>query len=186
MEAKMNSSLFKIVASVMMAFFLLTGFDKNDKTLTKNPIQIGVYLPLTGQNAFAGQLELDGINLAFKKTHRVLGRDIALVVIDNKSDPAAAASAVKQLIEQDKVVAIIGTYGSSLAIAGGQVAEEAKVPVVGTSCSNPLVTQDKNYYFRACFIDPHQMAGAAAYALNTLKAKKPPRSLMLPMITLWV
>ena len=136
------------------------------------PVKIGVYLPLTGQNAFGGQLELDGIKLAQQASPKVLGRDVELVVVDNKSDKVEAANAVKRLVERDKVSAYIGTYGSSLAMAGGEVGEKAKVPGVGTSCTNPLVTQGKKYYFRACFIDPYQGAAAASYAYKTLGMKK--------------
>ncbi|MEG2139352.1 MAG: ABC transporter substrate-binding protein [Bilophila sp.] len=137
-----------------------------------DPIKIGVYLPLTGQNAFGGQLELDGVKLAHKLHPTVLGRSVELVVVDNKSDKVEAANAVKRLTERDKVLAVIGTYGSSLAMAGGEVAERAKVPVIGTSCTNPLVTQGKKYYFRACFIDPYQGAAAATYAFKNLGFKK--------------
>ena len=117
-----------------------------------DPIRIGVYMPLTGQNAFAGQLELEGIQLAHKITPTVLGRPVELVVVDNKSDKVEAANAVKRLAERDNVTAIIGTYASSLSLAGGEVAERAKVPVLATSSTNPLVTQGKKYYFRACFM----------------------------------
>ena len=136
------------------------------------PIKIGVYLPLTGQNAFGGQLELEGVQLAHKAMPTVLGRPVELVVVDNKSDKVEAANAVKRLTERDKVLAIIGTYGSSLAMAGGEVAEKAKTPMVGTSCTNPLVTQGKKYSFRACFIDPYQGAAAATYAYDKLGFKK--------------
>jgi branched-chain amino acid transport system substrate-binding protein len=135
-------------------------------------IKIGFYNCLTGQNAFGGQLELEGAQLALKEIPEVLGRKIELVIVDNKSDKVEAANAVTRLIDRDKVNAIIGTYGSSLAMAGGEVAEVGKIPVMGTSCTNPLVTQGKKYYFRACFIDPFQGAGAAAYAYKNLGFKK--------------
>lgn len=136
------------------------------------PIKIGVYLPLTGQNAFGGQLELDGIRLAQQGMPKVLDRDVELVVVDNKSDKVEAGNAVKRLIERDNVSAIIGTYGSSLAMAGGEVAEKGKTPVVGTSCTNPLVTQGKKYYFRVCYIDPWQGSAAATYVFDNLGFKK--------------
>lgn len=136
------------------------------------PIKIGVYLPLTGQNAFGGQLELEGIQLAHKEMSQVLGREVKLVIVDNKSDKVEAANAVKRLTAMEKVTGIIGTYGSSLALSGGEVSEKAKTPAIGTSCTNPLVTQGKKYYFRACFIDPYQGAGAATYAVKNLNAKK--------------
>ncbi len=140
--------------------------------LAADTIKIGVYLPLTGRTAFGGQLELEGIQMAHKEVSEVLGKKVELIVVDNKTDKVEAANAVKRLIEHDKVVAVIGTYGSSLAMAGGEVAEAAKIPMMGTSCTNPLVTQGKNYVFRACFIDPFQGAGAATYAINSLGMKK--------------
>ena len=143
-----------------------------DAASDKDPVKIGVYLPLTGQNAFGGQLELEGVKLAHEEMPTVLGRPVELVVVDNKSDKVEAANAVKRLIERDKVVAFIGTYGSSLAMAGAEIGEKAAVPGVGTSCTNPLVTQGKKYYFRACFIDPYQGAAAATYAKENLGAKK--------------
>ena len=135
-------------------------------------IKIGVFNCLTGQNAFGGQLELEGTQLAHQLMPEILGKKVELVVVDNKSDKVEAANAVTRLIENDKVNAVIGTYGSSLAMAGGEVAEKAGIPVVGTSCTNPLVTQGKKYYFRACFIDPFQGAGAATYAFRNLGFKK--------------
>jgi branched-chain amino acid transport system substrate-binding protein len=135
-------------------------------------IPIGVYLPLTGQNAFGGQLELDGIKLAHAEMPEVLGKKVELFVVDNKSDKVEASNAVKRLIEKEKVVAVLGTYGSSLAMAGGEVAELAGVPMVGTSCTNPLVTQGKQYVFRVCFIDPLQGAGAATYAYQNLGKRR--------------
>lgn len=131
-------------------------------------IKIGVYNCLTGQNAFAGQLELEGTRLAHKEMPEVLGKTVELIVVDNKSDKVEAANAVARLIEMEKVVAIIGTYGSSLAMAGGEVAEKSRIPVVGTSCTNPLVTVGKKYYFRTCFNDTYQGAGAATYAYKNL------------------
>ena len=97
------------------------------------PIKIGVYLPLTGQNAFGGQLELEGVRLAHKEMPKVLDRPVELVVVDNKSDKVESANAVKRLIERDKVVSLIGTYGSSLAMAGAEVAEKAAVLMDMTS-----------------------------------------------------
>ena len=159
----------KLLSAVAMA---VVGMGLALPAQAADPIKIGVYLPLTGQNAFGGQLELEGVQLAHKLKPTVLDRPVELVVVDNKSDKVEAANAVKRLTEHDKVLAIIGTYGSSLAMAGGEVAERAKVPVIGTSCTNPLVTQGKKYYFRACFIDPYQGAAAATYVYKTLGFKK--------------
>ncbi len=163
---KLGKRLLMLAVTALALGAAATAFAAGD------PVKIGVYLPLTGQNAFGGQLELEGVKLAHQEMPTVLGRPVELVVVDNKSDKVEAANAVKRLTERDKVIAMIGTYGSSLAMAGGEVAEKAKIPAVGTSCTNPLVTQGKKYYFRACFIDPYQGAAAATYAYKNLGLKK--------------
>ena len=158
----------KVLALALAAALLVAGtaFAADDV------IKVGIFNCLTGQNAFGGQLELEGTQLAHSLMPEILGKKVELVVVDNKSDKVEAANAVTRLIENDKVNVIIGTYGSSLAMAGGEVAEQAGIPVIGTSCTNPLVTLGKKFYFRACFIDPFQGAGAATYAFKNLGLKK--------------
>jgi len=135
-------------------------------------IKIGVFEPLTGANAAGGELELEGIKLAYKLYPEVLGKKVELVVVDNKSDKVEAATAAARLVEKDKVSAIIGSWGSSLAMAAGDIVKKAKVPAVGTSCTNVLVTQGNEFYFRVCFIDPFQGVVMSNYAFNKLGAKK--------------
>lgn len=137
----------------------------------QSPIPIGVYQPMTGSLAAGGQMTMEGISLAHALRPNVLGRPVRLILVDNKSDKVEAANAVARLVEKDRVVAIIGSYGSSLSIAGGAVAEKARVPVVGDSPTNPLVTQGKKYYIRVCFIDPFQGEVMANYAYNVLGAR---------------
>jgi branched-chain amino acid transport system substrate-binding protein len=163
-----KSVFFGVVALVAMVGLALSG----GQAFAEDEIRIGVYLPLTGQNAFGGQLELEGVRMAHEEVPEVLGKKVELFVVDNKSDKVESANAVKRLINREKVHAIIGTYGSSLAMAGGEVAEKAGIPMVATSATNPLVTIGKKYIFRVCFIDPYQGAGAATYAINELGAQK--------------
>lgn len=132
---------------------------------------IGVFEPMTGPMAAGGQQTVEGINLAIEQTTEVLGRPIKVVLVDNKSEKVESANAVARLIEYEKVVAIVGSYGSGNTIAGGEVANAAGVPVVGCSPTNPLVTLGKPYIFRACFIDPFQGAVMANFAVTELKAK---------------
>ncbi len=134
-------------------------------------IYIGVFEPLTGAYAAGGQLTLEGIRLANQLYPKVLGRDVKLVILDNKTDKIEAANAVTRLIQVYKVSAIIGSYGSSLAIPGSEVANKLKVPMVGCSPTNPLVTLGKEFVFRVCFIDPFQGTVMAKFAAEELKAK---------------
>lgn len=135
-------------------------------------IRIGVFEPLTGANAAGGALEVEGAKLANELYPEVLGKRVELVIADNKSDVVDAASAAARLVERDKVVAIIGSWGSGLSMAAGDIVRDAKVPAVAPSATNPLVTQGNDYYFRVCFIDPFQGTVMANYAANNLGAKK--------------
>ncbi len=135
-------------------------------------IKIGVFEPLTGANAAGGALELEGLELANKKHPEVLGKKVELVVVDNKSDKVEAANAARRLVDKDKVDVIIGSWGSSFSMAAGPIAKEAGIPAIGTSATNPLVTQGNDYYFRVCFIDTFQGVVMANYAYNEVGAKK--------------
>ena len=166
---KMKKLLSVLLASaVMVGAMTGCGGDKKkeDNKAAGDTIKVGVFLPLTGDNAAGGELELRGIKLANKLHPEVLGKKVQLVVADNKSDKAEAASVAARLIEKDKVCTILGTYGSSLAMAAGNIVKEAKVPAIGTSCTNPQVTANNDYYFRACFIDPFQGTVMANYAFK--------------------
>ena len=166
---KMKKLLSVLLASaVMIGAMTGCGGDKkkDEKKAAGDTIKVGVFLPLTGDNAAGGELELRGIKLANKLHPEVLGKKVQLVVADNKSDKAEAASVAARLIEKDKVCTILGTYGSSLAMSAGNIVKEAKVPAIGTSCTNPQVTANNDYYFRACFIDPFQGTVMANYAFK--------------------
>lgn len=135
------------------------------------PIRIGVFEPLTGSKAAGGQMEYDGIKAAHSVVGEVLGRPVELVPMDNKSDDVEAATAAARLVESEKVDLVLGSWGSSLAIAGGPSFENAQIPAIGTSCTNPNVTLGNEYYFRVCYLDDFQGTVLAQYAKNDLGAK---------------
>ena len=135
-------------------------------------IKIGVFEPLTGANGAGGADEYDGIKLANKLSPEVLVKKVQLVVVDNKSDKVEAANAATVLAQKEKVNAVLGSWGSSLSMAGGPIFAEAKIPAVAVSATNPAVTKGNDFYFRVCFLDPFQGTVGAAYAFNELKAKK--------------
>lgn len=144
----------------------------SDAAQASDVIKLGVFEPLTGANAAGGELELEGIKLANKLYPEVLGKKVELVIVDNKSDKVEAATAAARLVEKEKVSAIIGSWGSSLSMAAGDIVKKAKVPAMGTSCTNPLVTQGNDFYFRVCFIDPFQGTVMSNYAFDKLGARK--------------
>ncbi len=153
----------KIFALLLLSIFVFA--------FSSEPIRIGVIQPLTGNYAMGGQLGLQGVQMANEEVPEVLGRKIELVIMDNKSDKIESANVTARLIEQFKVVAIIGTYSSALGIPATEVANKSKIPYIAPSNTNPLVTQGKPYAFRVCFIDPFQGKVMAKFAVDVLKAK---------------
>lgn len=133
-------------------------------------INVGVFLPMTGNAAEYGQLEWDGIRVAHQMIAKVLSREIRLLLEDTKSDRSEAAKAVERLIQDHRVVGIIGGTTSAEALAGGAIAEKHAVPMISPSATNPLVTRDKKYVFRVCFDDSFQGQVAARQALIAMGA----------------
>lgn len=85
-------------------------------------------------------------------------------------------SAFKNLVEVHNIVAEIGTNFSSCNIPMASVADEVKVPIIGTAASNELVTVDENgnlhpYSFRMCFIDSYLGTVIGNYAYDTLGSR---------------
>ena len=150
---------------------LALGFFQNLPAAALEPINVGVFLPMTGSVAAFGQMEWLGIETAHDMSDRVLGRKINLVLEDSKSDQTEAAAAVERLITEHKVVGIIGGATSAGALAGGSIAEKYGIPMISPSATNLLVTRDKEYVFRACFDDSFQSQAAARQARIAMGAE---------------
>jgi len=166
-----------LIIGATMLTTLLAGCGGGAKQEAKE-IKIGANFELTGNVAQYGSSALNGIKLAFKEANAgggVLGKQLTLVVADNKSEASEAANAATKLITQDKVVAILGPATSSNVLATIPIVESNKIPLITPTGTNPMLTFKDGklnaYVFRACFIDPFQGTIMANFAANTLKAK---------------
>ncbi len=135
-------------------------------------VNVGVLFPMTGAVAAYGEQAWTGVKLAHQLEPAVLGKKVKLVLVDDKSDKVEAANGAARLIENNKVVAIVGPVTTPNTLAAGPIAEKAHIPIITPSATNVLVTEGKKYVFRVCFIDPFQGKVAAIYAAKNLKAKK--------------
>ena len=130
-------------------------------------IKIGVFEPQTGENGGGGLQEVYGIRYANQQFPTVKVGDkeykIELVEADNKSDKTEAVTAAQSLISAGCSV-ILGSYGSGVSIAAGEIFSDAQVPAIGCSCTNPQVTLGNDFYYRVCFLDPFQGTVMANYA----------------------
>mgnify|MGYP000450430257 CR=1 FL=1 len=134
-----------------------------------NVLKIGVFEPSTGDSASGGKKEMLGMQYANSETPTVTvgGQEyqIQLVYADNGSSTDKALTAATQLVSEG-VSLVLGSYGSGVSIAAGQIFADAKIPAIGCSCTNPQVTEGNDYYFRVCFIDPFQGTVMANYAFQ--------------------
>ncbi|NLV57417.1 MAG: ABC transporter substrate-binding protein [Clostridiales bacterium] len=128
-------------------------------------IKIGIFEPMTGSYAGGGEMEMEGISLANELYPEVLGKKVELVVGDSKSDKVEASNAAASLVNSG-VVAVLGSYSSGLSMSGADVFAEAGIPALTATSTNPMVTQDSDWYARICFIDPFQGTMLARYAVE--------------------
>ena len=159
--------LLAILLCLVMVLSMVACGEKPGSSDGEKTITIGVFEPTSGQNGAGGKKEILGIQYAHSlyPTVTIGGEEykIQLTYADNQSDSSKAPTAAQQLVSKG-VTAVLGTYGSGCAIAGGPYFEQAKIPAIGTSCTNPQVTQGNDYYFRVCFIDPFQSVADAQFA----------------------
>lgn len=138
---------------------------------------VGEFGSLTGTTATFGQSTQNGValamdDLAATTEGKIGGFKVRVVVEDDQGKAEEAATAVQKLVNQDRVIAVIGEVASSRSLAGAPICQAAGVPMITPSSTNPAVTEKGDYIFRMCFIDPFQGTVMAKFAANDLKLKK--------------
>lgn len=142
-------------------------------------IKIGYISDLSGATTLWGQAGLNGAMMAVEDINEkggVLGKKIEVVAGDGKGEATDSVNALKKLITSDGIVAEVGTNFSSCNIPMAEVADEMKVPIIGTATSNELVTQDENgnlkpYSFRMCFLDSYMGTVMGNYLVEKMGYK---------------
>ena len=140
-----------------------------------NEILIGHFGSMSGSEATFGQSTDNGIRLAIDEANLkggIKGKKIKLITMDDQGKAEEAASVATRLIEQEKVVALMGEVASSRSLAVAPIAQNKKIPMMSPSSTNPKVTEVGDFIFRACFIDPFQGTVMAKFAYENLKLKK--------------
>src|ERR1043165_10001045 len=118
-------------------------------------VRIGVVMSTTGPTANFGISSVNGIKLATEEANAaggINGKQIDLLVQDDRSDPSEAATIVTKFVNQDMVNAVIGEVASSRSLAAAPIAQNAKIPMLTPSSTNPEVTKKGNFIFRRCLI----------------------------------
>ncbi|MEW6621209.1 MAG: ABC transporter substrate-binding protein [bacterium] len=166
-----------IMFGIVGVFF--SGCGKKEISEKEKGLKIGLVAPMTGGAATYGVSTKNGAMMAIEMINNEGGisingvnQKIECMCEDDEGRPESAANAYRKLIDQDKVVAIIGTVMSKCSLAGAPIAQSAGVVMISPTSTNPQVTLVGDYIFRACFIDPFQGTVMANFAYNTLAKRK--------------
>ncbi|MFN8497578.1 MAG: ABC transporter substrate-binding protein [Anaerolineae bacterium] len=136
------------------------------KAVSGDPVKIGIAVAQTSNTALLGQEQVIGAQIAeefFNQKGGINGRPIKLVFQDTAGDEAGAINAFQQLMNNDKVVGIVGPTLSQQAFAADPIADKAGVPVIGPSNTAKGIPQIGDYVSRVS-------APVAIVAPNAVKA----------------
>ena len=169
MKKQVRRTFFSLLLVLILFSTTLTGCSTKEAT-----IKIGGIAPVTGDAATFGISTRNGYEMAIEEVNDkggLLGKKVELVFADDKGDPTEGATAAQKLINQDKVVAIVGTVMSKVTLAMAPICQSSGVVLITSGSTNPAVTQVGDYIFRACFLDSFQGTVGANFAYNYLNAR---------------
>ena len=128
-------------------------------------IRIGVTQPLTGPVAASGNYVVQGAEIAesfLNDSGGILGKEVRLLIEDNKSNPKEAVASAEKLIVRDRVPVLMGAWSSTYTLAVMPKLMEHGVPmVVETSSSDKITTSGNPWIFR---ISPTSAMEAKAFS----------------------
>lgn len=138
-------------------------------------IKIGLLAPLTGPAAADGLSVHNSVKLAVERINAdggLLGKTVELVTYDDRADGKEAVALARKLIEQDKVIAVVGGSYSTPSRAVAPIFQEEKLPFVAAYAVHPDITKAGNFCFRNGFLGMVEGKSAAHVAVKLLGAKK--------------
>ncbi len=133
-------------------------------------LKIGALLSVTGPAAFLGAPEARTLEMLTEQVNArggIAGHKVKLIVKDTGASPEKAVSFARQLIDEEKVFAIIGpsTSGETMAVKG--IAEEAKTLLISLAAAEVIVNPVASHVFKTAQKDSH----AAALIFQDMKKR---------------
>lgn len=165
----------KIKLSVLLLALLLVFAacgQKPAQQADSDEIIIGALGPLTGNVAIYGISATNGIKQAIDEINKnggVLGKQLKLILEDEKGDTQEAINAYNKLIEAGAQV-IIGDVTSGPSVAIAELANRDNILMITPTGTQLDITENKPSVFRAAFTDPFQGQILAKYAKENLAA----------------
>ena len=145
---------------------------------SEEKLVIGEYGSLTGTDATFGESTRDGVAVAYDDLVAEKGGKIGGLAVaeirpeDDQGKSEEAATAVQKIVNQDQAVCVIGEVASSRSMAAAPICQQAGVPMISPSSTNPEVTKKGDYIFRVCFLDDFQGWVMAKFTAENLALKR--------------
>ena len=134
-----------------------------------NPTKIGVLLPLSGEGQLAGQRTLWGIELALSGLRaRDPSLELILVPRDSQGDSTVASEALRSLVNDEHVIAVIGPLFSQVATDLGPLVDALGIPTISPYARDSEFPLLSSYAFRNSLTDATQARFLAEYAMQVL------------------
>lgn len=143
--------------------------DRVERILQVKPNVIGCLLPLSGPFAIYGQEVLHGLELGldiFRETDEGLS-SLELVIRDTEGDPQKARDLVRELVEDESALVIIGPLISRVAVEAVELAQQLGIPIITMSQSED-VTNAGDMVFQNCLTPEDQVRSLAEKALGEM------------------
>jgi branched-chain amino acid transport system substrate-binding protein len=134
---------------------------------TRSKYVVGVILPLTGIHGPFGERALQGIRSAIKETDSPL---ISLAIRDSKGEPEEAEKVVEELVNVEKVIAIIGPLLSIDVDSAAKKAQQLRVPLL-TLSQKELPAGKGDFVFQNSLTPPEQIQSLAHFAVKELELR---------------
>jgi tetratricopeptide (TPR) repeat protein len=133
---------------------------------------IGCILPLSGENRVYGIRSLLGIELAIHAFEpHYEGIPIKLVIRDSKSSPGEAETAVEELVDEERAMAIIGPLLSVTSEAAAKRAQELEVPII-TLTQREDVAEIGDFVFQNCLTNSQQVNALVSFAIDEMRQSR--------------
>lgn len=124
----------------------------------KEPYRIGAVVDISGPSSSLGAPERNTLQMLLDKVNAaggVNGHPLELTILDNKSDETEAVLAVKKLIDQQKVLAVIGCSASGTSMSMIDTVQKEKVPMISMAAASQIVepVQERQWVFKTAQSD---------------------------------
>lgn len=168
-------ALLLVTAMVLAACSQPTSSTNNEKDGAKESITIAVTGPLSGDYAQYGEAFRKGTALKVKEINEnggIDGKEVKILLMDDKNDPKEAANVAQRLVEDKRVVGVVGHFSSTASLATAPIYQKAGLVEFSPTASHPDFTKQGTYMFRNINTQAIEGPIVADMVVNRMQGKK--------------